>query len=70
MTALHVPAENIPFHIDMLRDDVRVIERRTGDLKALKAGFSKLHRILDKMPLSKGDTAADLAATRDSRGKA
>lgn len=70
MTALHVPAENIPFHIDMLRDDVRVVERRSGDLKALKAGFAKLHRILDKMPASNVDTVADLAATRETRGKA
>ena len=54
----------------MQRDDCKVIEHRRGDPVALKRGFSKLHRILKKMPAAKVDTLADLKKTRESRGKA
>ena len=68
MTALHLPTEKLPFTIDMLRDDVRVIETRGGSLKDIKSAFEKMHRILEKMPISKSDTAAELASSRESRG--
>jgi hypothetical protein len=54
--------------MDMQRDDVRVIERRGGNLAELRKRFASLHTILDKMPRSKADTNADLKVTRESRG--
>lgn len=59
-----------PLHIDMLRDECRVIDRRGGDPAAVKKAFAKMRRILKKMPPSKTDTLADIRRTRESRGRA
>jgi hypothetical protein len=68
MTALNAPHKTT-FTIEMERDQVRVIDRRAGNLMDLRKGFAKLHVILKSMPMSK-DTAADFKKTRESRGKA
>jgi hypothetical protein len=68
MPALPVP-HNTTFTIEMERDQVRLIDRRAGNLSELRKGFDKLHGILKNMPLSK-DTAADFQKTRENRGKA
>ena len=53
----------------MVRDQVRVIEQRPGDLGAAKKAFARLNRNLAHMPRGKGDTIADLNRTRASRGR-
>ena len=68
MSALQT-LKNQPFHIDMLRDQYVVIERRAGDSTAAKKAFAKLNRTLKTMPRSKVDTVADLRKTRESRGR-
>ena len=64
-----VPVKPEPLHIDMARDQVRVIEQRPGDLGAAKKAFARLNRNLAHMPRGKGDTIADLNRTRASRGR-
>lgn len=64
MTAFNV-THKTTFTVELLRDQVRVIDRRPGNLNKLRKGLSKLHGILDTMPLSK-DTASDFKKTRES----
>lgn len=68
MAAL-LPIKKETFHIDMLRDECRVIDRRGGDPAALKKAFAKMHRILKKMPPYKGDVVGEVRKIRDSGGR-
>ncbi len=68
MTAFNV-THKTTFTVELLRDQVRVIDRRPGNPNELRRGLSKLHGSLDTMPLSK-DTASDFKKTRENRGKA
>lgn len=67
MTALQT-LKKPEFHLDLLRDDCKVIERRGGSAADVKKAFAKLHKILDSMPRS-SRTAADVRKTRNNRGK-
>ena len=64
-----LPAKSEPFHIELLRDQVRVIERRGGDPAAAKKAFTSLNRNFKTLPRGTGDTVRDLNKTRESRGR-
>ena len=69
MTALTSTAKN-SITVEMQRDDVRIIESRGANAATIRKSFAKLHSILDKMPVTKIDTLADVRKMRESRGKA
>lgn len=64
-----LPAKSEPVHIELLRDQVRVIERRGGDVAAAKKAFASLTRNFKTLPRGKVDTVRDLGKTRESRGR-
>jgi len=57
------------FSIDLLRDDCKVIARRGGSAADIKKAFTKMNRLLVKLPMST-NTLRDFKKTRESRGRA
>ncbi len=63
-----LPAKNEPFRLELLRDQFRVVDRRGGDLAALRKSQAKMRRILKAIPPGLVDVVAEVRKVRDSGG--
>ena len=63
------PAKEQPFRLELLRGEFRVIERRGGDLPALRKALAAKRRMVAKIPAGLVDTVAEVRAIRDSGGR-
>ncbi len=65
-----LPIRSEPVRVDLLRDDVRIVERHGGDLAALRKALATSRRLRREIPFGAVDSVAEVRAIRDSGGHA